>query len=141
MPWKAVGVFGDFSTELEDSYPIPEAGWLGGGTTLPYAYSDEPDNHFMQMATNLAEIHGQPFVLGRRIHHTDMLDGSHNESAENPVYAPLVGTLGPRYVNNSCVSCHTRNGRRLPATGAPLGQYVVQIGTATGGPDPLRGHV
>lgn len=142
VPWKAVGVFGDFATELEDSYPIPEKGWLGGGTTLSYAYSDEPDNHFMQMATNLADIHGQTFVRGRRIHHTDMSDGSHNESLDNPVYAPLVGTLGPRYVNNSCVSCHTRNGRGLPpAVGAPLEQYVVHIGTTTGEADPLRGHV
>ena len=31
VPWEARGVFGDFSTELEDSYPIAEEGLLGGG--------------------------------------------------------------------------------------------------------------
>lgn len=142
VPWEARGVFGDFSTELEDSYPIPESGWLGGGTTLPYQYSDEPDNHFMQMATNLSYINGQVFVLGRRVHHTDFGDGSHDESPDNPDFTGLAGTLGNNYINRSCVGCHVGNGRALPpATNQDLRQYVVKVGDAVGNPDPLLGAV
>ena len=42
----------------------------------------------MQMAGNLADIHGQAFVLGDD-HHTDMLDGSHDESPDNPTFGAL----------------------------------------------------
>ncbi|MEC7241004.1 MAG: di-heme oxidoredictase family protein, partial [Myxococcota bacterium] len=76
VPWKAVGDFEDPSSERENSHMLDEAAWLGGGTTLHLNYSDEPDNHFMQMATNIAAENGQPFVLGRRVHHTDMLSGT-----------------------------------------------------------------
>ena len=81
---------------------MPVAGKLGGDTTLNYQYSDEPDNHFMQMPTNLSNINGQMFVLGRRVHHTDFGDGSHDESAENPVFTELAGMLGTNYINRSC---------------------------------------
>lgn len=142
VPWEARGVFGDASTEREDSYPIPEAGWLGGGTTLSYQYSDEPDNVFLQMPTNLSRLNGQPFVLGRRVHHTDFGDGSHNESTDNPRFPELAGRLGPRYVNRSCVACHAQNGRALPpAEGVTLDQYVVRVGDASGHPHPLLGSV
>lgn len=142
VPWEARGVFGDFSTEREDSYPIAQQGWLGGGTTLPYQYSDEPDNHFIQMPTNLSSINGQPFVLGRRVHHTDFGDGSHNEAPENPDFGELAGMLGRNYINRSCVACHQRNGRALPpATGTPLRRYVVRVGNEVGDPDPFRGSV
>jgi len=142
VPWEARGVFGDGSTEREDSYPIPEAGWLGGQATLPYQYSDEPDNHFLQMPTNLSSINGQPFVLGRRVHHTDFGDGSHSEARENPALTELSGKLGPRYINRSCVGCHSRNGRALPPpVGASLDRYVVRVGDARGDPHPQLGSV
>ena len=134
--------FGDPSTEREDSYPIPVNGWLGGETTIHRAYSGETENHFMQMAGNLANIHGQDFVLGRRIHHTDMQDGSHDESPENPRFDALAGKLGPRYVNRSCDSCHRRNGRALPpAVGEPLTQHVVKVSTLDGTQHPYLGSV
>lgn len=140
VPWEARGVFGDASTEREDSYPIPEAGWLGGGTTLSYQYSDEPDNIFLQTPTNLSRLNGQPFVLGRRVHHTDFGDGSHQESTDNPVFPELAGLLGPRFVNRSCVGCHAKNGRALPpAEGVTLDQHVVRVGDADGNPHPLLG--
>ena len=142
VPWETRGVFGDFSTEREDSFPISATGWLGGETTLPYEYSNEPDNHFLQMATNLSSINGQNFVLGRRVHHTDFEDGGHNESPQNPPFDALAGLLGNHYVNHSCVSCHTRNGRALPpAVGQPLKRYLVKVGDANGNPDPLIGAV
>jgi len=128
---------------LQDSFPMPEAGKLGGDTTLNYQYSDEPDNHFMQMPTNLSNINGQVFVLGRRVHHTDFEDGSHNEAITNPAFTELANKLGPNYIDHSCVSCHARNGRALPPTvsGQPLNNYVVKVGDASGSPDPQLGAV
>ncbi len=144
VPWEAHGVFGDASTEREDSYPIDSQGWLGGGTTLPYMYSGEPDNHFMQMATNLAPVNGQRFVLGRRLHHTHFDDGTHSESAnpsvDNPVFTEMIGKLGERYINRACVSCHDQNGRALPPEpGGLLDQYAVRVGDALGNPHPRLG--
>ncbi|MFW2404730.1 MAG: discoidin domain-containing protein, partial [Gammaproteobacteria bacterium] len=142
VPWEARGVFGDPATEREDSYPMPVAGWLGGNTTLPYQYSDEPDNHFMQMAGNLSNINGQVFVLGRRVHHTNFGDGSHDEPVNNPPFTELANKLGTNYINDSCVACHTRNGRALPPpVGQPLEQYVVKVGDASGSPHPQLGAV
>ena len=137
VPWEERAGQGD------DSYPMPVAGKLGGDTTLNYQYSDEPDNHFMQMPTNLSNINGQVFVLGRRVHHTDFEDGSHNEAVTNPPFAELSNKLGTHYVNNSCVSCHARNGRSLPptTTGQTLEQYVVKVGDASGNPNPQVGAV
>jgi hypothetical protein len=59
VPWEARGVFGDFSTEMEDSCPIAPAGLLGGSGTLSYQYSNEPQSHFLQMPTNLSSVNGQ----------------------------------------------------------------------------------
>jgi CxxC motif-containing protein (DUF1111 family) len=105
-------------------------------------YSDEPDNHFIQMAPNMSNINGQVFMLGRRVHHTDFGDGSHNEAVTNPSFSELAGTLGTHYVNRSCVACHAKNGRALPpAVGQTLDQYVVKVGDAGGHPDPQTGAV
>lgn len=142
VPWQTRGVFGQPGTELEDSYPIPEEGRLGGGTTLPYQYSNEPNSHLLQMATNLAPQNGQTFVLGRRVHHTNMLDGTHTESAENGVFAELNGLVGGRYVNTSCSGCHINNGRgTLPESGLTPDTFVFHVGEADGSADPMLGSV
>jgi CxxC motif-containing protein (DUF1111 family) len=94
------------------------------------------------MATNLAGRNAQPFVLGRRVVHTRFLDGSHDEDPENPRWEEQAGKLGPRYINDACDSCHARNTRALPPNvGAPLNQYVVKVGAASGGPHGLFGAV
>ncbi|NNM12299.1 MAG: hypothetical protein HKO60_10295, partial [Pseudomonadales bacterium] len=126
----------------QNPYPMPLAGRLGGDTTLNYQYSDEPDNHFMQIPTNLSNINGQTFMLGRRVHHTDFGDGSHDEAAENSNFTALANTLGTNYINRSCIACHAKNGRAIPpATGVTLEQYVVKIGDASGMPDAQAGAV
>jgi CxxC motif-containing protein (DUF1111 family) len=142
VPWYTVGIFTDKATERENSHKIPEKAWLGGQTTLPYQYSDEPDNHFLQMATNLSDGNAQAFVLGRRVHHTDMLDGHHDESDENPTFTELSGVVGPNYVNSSCDGCHKRNGRAPVAdVGVPLDKWVFKVAGADGTADPMLGSV
>jgi CxxC motif-containing protein (DUF1111 family) len=135
VPWEGVGA-------SLDSSPLPAAAWLGGRTTLPYPYSNEPAHRFKQMAGNLAPVNAQPFLQGRRLHHTDFGDGSHSEPG-NPAFATHTGKLGPKFINRSCVACHVNNGRALPpALGAPMIQSVVHAGRdADGSPHPLLGSV
>jgi CxxC motif-containing protein (DUF1111 family) len=142
VPWKTVGDFNNKASERENSHPIAKAGWLGGNTTLPYQYTNEPNDHFMQMATNLSSLNGQPFVLGRRIHHTSFLDGLHDEDPANGVFTEMVGKAGTHFVNKSCASCHERNGRAAAAPiNIPLDKWVFKIADADGNPDAQRGSV
>ena len=123
----------------QDSFPMPEAGRSGGFTTGNVPLSNEPRNHFLQMALNMAPVNAQPFVEGRRIHHTNFADGSHSEP-NNPALTEHAGKLGPNYVSVSCISCHVQNGRGLPpAVNTTLGNYVVKVGNSAGGPDAFLG--
>ncbi|MFP2926396.1 di-heme oxidoredictase family protein [Pyxidicoccus sp. 3LG] len=129
----------EVSGAVEDSFPMPEAGLLGGRTTQNQPLSNEPRNRFLQMALNMAPVNAQPFVDGRRIHHTNFADGSHSEP-NNPALTAHAGKLGPNYVANSCISCHVQNGRGLPpAVNASLTNYVVKVGNSSGGPDASLG--
>ncbi len=154
VPWQADITWTDFTNdqtiaettkgpfEDEFSYPIPEEGWLGGRGTLMYQYSNEPRDHFMQMAGNLAGMNAQPFVLGRRAIHTDFEDGHHNEDPENPYWTEQAGKLGPLYINESCDACHTRNTRSLPPNvGEAFKQFVFKVGDAEGNPHAQLGRV
>lgn len=144
VPWDVVdrvpfvkGVF-----KQRDSTPVPLSARLGGETSLHVQMTAEPDGHFQQMATNLGYGNGQPFVLGRRIHHTSFDDGSHDENAENGIFADMVGKAGPHYVNDRCSHCHQRNGRApVAAVGEPLTRWVFKVGNAQGNPHPLLGRV
>lgn len=135
VPWQGEGA-------ILDSFPIPAAGLLGGQTTLHYQYSNEPDNLFKQMAGNMAPINAQPFVLGRRLHHTDFGSGAHSEQP-NPNYSQQAGKLGPNYIAESCVACHVNNGRALaPAINASMFRSVVRVGNdSVGTPHPTLGSV
>nr|ANY58015.1 hypothetical protein [uncultured bacterium] len=135
VPWEGTG-------ERRDSVEIPEKAWLGGRTTVHRNESNEPQNLFMQLATNMAPHNGQKFVQGRRVLHTSFIDGSHDESAENPTWVEQAGKAGPYFVSDSCDSCHRKNGRALaPEVGALLDKYVVKVGMPDGRPDPLLGEV
>ncbi|WNG49433.1 c-type cytochrome [Archangium minus] len=132
VPFEGVG------TTL-DSYPLPEAAWSGGRTTLNQPYSNEPTKRFMQMALNIAPVNTQTFVEGRRIHHTDFGDGSHSESG-NPLFTEQQNKLGPNYIARTCVACHKNNGRGLPpAINTTLNNMVVKVGQANGAADPQLG--
>jgi CxxC motif-containing protein (DUF1111 family) len=148
VPWAAGrdmgfdgGIVGGTNQSL-DSYPLPVKAWLGGLTTLPYQYSNEPEHRYKQTAGNISPTNGQPFMFGRRLHHTDFGTGEHSEP-DNPVFTPHVGKLGPKFISRSCVECHVNNGRALPpAIGAPMLQSVVKVGSnAAGSPHPALGSV
>ena len=125
-----------------DGTPIGEKGLLGGDTTLGFNYTNEPAGRFMQMATNLSHRNAQPFVRGRRVHHTNFEDGTHDERHDNPVWTEQIAKAGNNYINNSCAVCHVRNGRALVEDfGTPLEKWVFKIGDADGSPDPHRGRV
>jgi CxxC motif-containing protein (DUF1111 family) len=132
-PWEGRGV-------RLDSFPMPEVALSGGLTTSHQQYSNEPKERFKQMATNAAPASAQPFMLGRRLHHTDFGTGAHSERG-NPIYKEQADKLGVRFNERSCVGCHANNGRALPpAVGAPLRHYVVRVGRdATGAPHPKLG--
>ena len=134
-PWEARG-------PIQDSFELPEDTLLGGFTTIHEQYSDEPDNLLKQMAGNLAPVSAQPFVLGRRLHHTDFGNGTHSEQP-NPVFFQQSGKLGPKYISRSCVSCHVNNGRSFaPVPGVDMVQSVVRVGfDECGTPHPLLGSV
>ena len=84
---------------------------------------------------------GSLFVRGRRVHHSSALDGQHDEFYENGILQALVGTAGPRFINQSCSSCHVRNGRAaVAAIGEPLTQWVVKVGDSEGNAHPMLGH-
>lgn len=133
VPWMGVG-------DRLKSIPLPESALLGGGTTISHQYSGEPAERFKQMAGNISPRSAQPFLLGRRLHHTNMLDGTHSEQP-NPVFGNQVGKLGPHYVARSCIACHVNNGRSLPpSAGEPMNQTVVKVASdATGTPHPRLG--
>lgn len=124
-----------------DSFALPQTAWTGGRTTLPYQYSNEPLQRFNQMAGQLAAQSAQPFMLGRRLHHTDFGTGRHSERpTENPVFAEQVGKLGPQFYAPSCVGCHVNNGRAIPpGPNVMLVNAVTNVGQADGTPDPQLG--
>lgn len=125
-----------------DSIPLPVSARLGGDTTLHVQMTAEPDGHFQQMANNLGYENGQPFVLGRRVHHTSFEDGSHDENYENGVFTEMVGKAGTRYINDRCSDCHERNGRaQVAGVGQSLDLWVFKVGDALGNPHPLLGSV
>ncbi|HYH97649.1 di-heme oxidoredictase family protein [Hyalangium sp.] len=120
VPWEGVGA-------NLDSFALPQTAWLGGRTTVGYSYSNEPVHGFKQIATNLAPVSAQPFMEGRRLHHTDFGDGTHSESG-NPVFTAQQNKIGPRFIARSCVACHTNNGRALPpGTSSGGGSTTVQF--------------
>jgi CxxC motif-containing protein (DUF1111 family) len=144
VPWDVTDMNPFVSGKLlqRDSIELPESTLLGGIHTVNRQTSAEPADVFMQMAYGLGYDNGQPFVLGRRLAHTEFTDGHHDESEENGIFDEMVGKAGPNFVNASCVQCHTRNGR---APVAPIGEslvkWVFKVGDANGNPSPTIGRV
>ena len=134
------GIMGGVNQTL-DSHPLPTEALLGGLVTLPYQYSNEPQHRFKQMAGNMTGQSAQPFMLGRRLHHTDFQTGVHSEP-DNPVFAQQMNKLGPKFAAQSCVECHVNNGRSLlPVVGTTVEYAGVKVsGSADGTPHPILGE-
>lgn len=135
VPWEGRGA-------TLDSFPLPEDAWMGGRhLTLPYAYSDEPSQRFNQIAGHLAPQSAQPFMEGRRLHHTAFDTGAHSEHPDtNPPMTQHVGKAGPNFYATRCVDCHVNNGRSLPPLpGERLIRSATKVGGADGAPDPQWG--
>jgi CxxC motif-containing protein (DUF1111 family) len=144
VPWDVTDMnpFVQGKTYQRDSIELPVSAMLGGSHSLNRQTSAEPDDHFMQMAYGLGYDNGQPFVLGRRLAHTEFTNGVHDESEENGIFDEMVGKAGPNYVNSSCVQCHNRNGRApVAAIGEPLTKWVFKVGDGTGNASPTLGRV
>jgi CxxC motif-containing protein (DUF1111 family)/predicted lipoprotein with Yx(FWY)xxD motif len=132
----------EWQSGQQDGTPIPQRGLSGGKTSLGYNYSAEPAGRFMQMATNMSPANAQPFVRGRRVHHTNFENGAHGERPDNPIWVEQVGKAGNRFINNSCANCHIRNGRALVAdVGDSLDKWVFKVGDENGNPLPSIGRV
>ncbi len=139
VPWYAEAAGSRFP---EDSQKIPEEYWLGGHTSTHYQYTDEPNDHFIQMATNLGYDNGQTFLLGRRVHHSSFLSGRHDEKEENGVFSENAGLIGSHFINERCTDCHERNGGAAVAdNGELLDRWVFKVGDANGNPHPDMGRV
>jgi CxxC motif-containing protein (DUF1111 family)/beta-glucanase (GH16 family) len=126
----------------EDSRELPDEYRLGGDTTVPYQYTHEPDNSFMQMALNIDYNKSQKFLEGRRVFHSNFTDGRHDEFVENGTFSDVINLVGAHHVNESCSGCHVRNGgSSVEANGVPLDRWIFKIGDLLGAPDAKRGRV
>ncbi len=131
QPWEGIGPY-------KDSFPLPALALNGGATTTHQNYSNEPKWLFDQLATNMAPIDAQPYMLGRRLAHTDFGDGSHSEP-QNPVFTEMKGKVGARFSERSCIACSMA---KPPAVGKPMLQYLIKVGSdAKGTPHPKLGSV
>lgn len=107
--------------------PLPDETLQGGIGSVSYDYADNGTWMFQQQQNNIGMQNMQRFVEGRRLIHTNMLTGDHNEPG-NDRYEAAVGLLGPRFNQASCFACHVGNGRSTaPATtGQRLDTMVVR---------------
>lgn len=144
VPWDVTDMnpFVGGKTYQRDSIEMPAAAQLGGSHSLNRQTSAEPADHFMQMSYGTGYSNGQPFMLGRRLAHTEFTSGKHDESDENGIFDEMVGKAGPNYINSACVQCHNRNGRApVAAIGESLTKWVVKVGDINGNPSATIGRV
>ncbi len=144
VPWDVTDMnpFVGGKTYQRDSIEMPASAQLGGIHSLNRQTSAEPADHFMQMSYGTGYSNGQPFMLGRRLAHTEFTTGKHDESDENGIFDEMVGKAGPNYINSACVQCHNRNGRApVAAIGESLTKWVVKVGDGAGNPSATIGRI
>jgi len=127
-----------------NSAPLPDETLQGGTGSVSYDYSDGSAFIFQQQQNNIGMQDMQRFVEGRRLLHSNMTTGEHNEPG-NDRNTAVVGLQGPSFNQSSCFGCHINNGRSpAPATlNQRLDKMVVRTGAldAQGqlSPDPYYG--
>lgn len=90
--------------------PLPDETLQGGTGSVSYDYSDGSAFIFQQQQNDIGMQDMQRFVEGRRLLHSNMTSGEHNEPGNDRDTA-VVGLQGPSFNQSSCFSCHVNNGR------------------------------
>lgn len=112
--------------------PLPDETLQGGTGSVSYDYSDGSTFIFQQQQNNIGMQDMQRFVEGRRLVHSNMTTGDHNEPG-NDRNTAVVGLQGPVFNQSSCFACHVNNGRSpAPAT---LNQRLDQMAIRAGAID------
>ena len=93
-----------------NSAPLPPETLQGGTGSVSYDYADNSKFIFQQPQTNVGMVDMQRFVEGRRLFHSNMTTGQHNEPG-NDVNTAVIGLQGPMFNQSSCFACHINNGR------------------------------
>jgi cytochrome c553 len=89
--------------------PIPAARG-GGETTIAWVLDEaDIDQGLGQMALNIQPENVQAFAEGRRLFHTDFIDGQHSELGNSP-FEEHMGQAGPLFATTACTNCHLHNG-------------------------------
>jgi CxxC motif-containing protein (DUF1111 family) len=120
-PWYGV------QPRLNDA-PLPPETLQGGIGSVSYDYADNSKFIFQQQQNNVGMQDMQRFVEGRRLFHSNMTTGDHNEPG-NDRNTAVVGLQGPMFNQSSCFGCHVNNGRS-PAPAA-LDQHVDRMAVHT----------
>lgn len=113
-----------------NSAPLPDETLQGGTGSVSYDYSDGSEYIFQQQQNNIGMQDMQRFVEGRRLLHSNMTTGEHNEPGNDRDTA-VVGLQGPSFNQSSCFGCHVNNGRS-PAPATPsqrLDKMAVRVAT------------
>ena len=90
--------------------PLPPETLQGGTGSVSYDYADNGKFIFQQQHNNVGMQDMQRFVEGRRLFHSNMTTGDHNEPG-NDRNTAVVGLQGPMFNQSSCFACHVNNGR------------------------------
>jgi len=90
--------------------PLPPETLSGGTGSVSYDYADNGLFIFQQQQNNVGMQDMQRFVEGRRLVHSNMTTGDHNEPG-NDRNTAVVGLQGPMFNQSSCFACHINNGR------------------------------
>ena len=96
--------------------PLPAETLQGGLGSVSYDYADNGHFMFQQAQNHVGMQNLQRFVEGRRLLHSNLTTGEHNEPGNDRNDA-VMGLQGPRFNQSSCFTCHVNNGRSpAPAT-------------------------
>ncbi len=105
--------------------PLPPETLQGGTGSVSYDYSDGSEFIFQQAQSDVGMQDMQRFTEGRRLLHSNMTTGQHNEPG-NDVDTAVIGLQGGSFNQSSCFACHVNNGRS-PAPWTP-NQRLDQMG-------------
>jgi CxxC motif-containing protein (DUF1111 family) len=110
--------------------PLPDETLSGGIGSVSYDYADNSSFIFQQPSLQVGMQNMQRFVEGRRLIHTNMWTGDHNEPGNDRNDA-TVGLQGAHFNQSSCFACHINNGRGLAPTTVNQRIDTMAVRTAT----------